>query len=286
MNTELLNQIEILNQHVADLTQKSQDLINILKQTKGLDANTIITAVVGLLGVLVGAYISYYFSKKIADQSSKARFAVQRKNLIYSKIYKELIYMREQMNLLPQDWFYFQLKTNLVKTEINRYSSSDYWIGGNHDYVAPEFNVWKDIKSDIRITQVNSEVLSVMEALEKEIINYFNCVNQFNEELQKVEQKMGLTMNKFRSEQFFFAHFNKEKIIEQDLNGYSGQTPEWIKAREELLSKVIDSVLLSPFLKCSEENFNLLVKKVDEAYSTLEKLIKDIVNKYEYGEEI
>lgn len=286
MNTELLNQVEILNQHVADLTQKSQDLINILKQTKGLDANTIITAVVGLLGVLVGAYISYYFSKKIADQSSKARFAIQRKNLIYSKIYKELIYMREQINLLPQDWFYFQLKTNLVKTEINKYSSSDYWIGGKNGYVAPEFNVWKEIKSDIRITQVNSEVLSAMEALEKEIINYFNCVNQFKEELQKTEQKMGLTMNKFRSEQFFFTHFDKEKIIEQDLKVYSGQTPEWIKARKELISKVIDSILFSPFLKYSEENFKQLVEKTDEAYSTLEKLIKDIVNKYEYGEEI
>ena len=59
MNPEFLNQIYILNQHIADLTQKSQDLIGVLKQDKVLDANTIITALVGLFGVLVGTVQSF-----------------------------------------------------------------------------------------------------------------------------------------------------------------------------------------------------------------------------------
>jgi hypothetical protein len=286
MDANLLKQIQILNQHVADLTQTSQGLLSVAKHSQELDVNTLITALVGLFGVLVGSCISYYFSKKIANESSKARFAVQRKNLIYSKIYKELIYMREQIELLPKNWFYFQLKTNLVNTKINRYGSSDYWVGGKNDYIAPVFKVWKDIRSDIRMTQINNEVLLAMDALEKAVINYFNSINQFEEELRKTQGAVGLTMNRLDDVQFFFSNFNKEECIERDLKQFRGNTPEWINTRRELLSKVITPTLVSPFLKESEVSFNLLKEKTQKAYLTLEKLIKYTVNTYEYGENI
>lgn len=285
MNTEILNQIQILNQHTIDLTQKSQDLINALKQSSGVDINTIITILAGLLGVVVGSLISYYFSKKITNESSKARFAIQRKNLIYSKIYKELIYMREQIELLPEKGFYFQMQTNLVDTDVNDWSGSNYWIVDNRDSIAPDFYVWKDIKSDIRITQVNNEVLGVMESLEKAILNYFNLIRKFREELNNNEKEQNVKFN-LEITPFFFYDFNKEEYIEKDIKRYSGQTIEWMNARRELMLKVINPVMEKSFLQETKENFIILKDRVDGAYLTLEKIIKDIVNKYEYGEKI
>jgi hypothetical protein len=285
MNSEILNQIQILNQNIGDLAQKSQGLIDVLNKAKGLDVNTIITVLAGLIGVIIGSYISYFFTKRMTNESSKARFAIQRKNLIYSKIYKELTYIREQVEQLPDNWFYFQVKTNLVDTKVNRHGSDTYWLGGKHDYIAPEFYVWKDIKSDIRITQVNNKVLNAMNALEKALINYFSSINQFEKELKTSQEYQQINLN-LNAVLFFCNDFNKEKFIEEDIKRYDGQTTEWVSNRREQLLKVISPLLETPLLQESKENFLLLKKELDTAYSTLEKVIKDVVNKYEYGEKI
>lgn len=284
MTPELLSQIQILNEHIAELTVKSQELVSVLKHSKGLDINTVITAIVGLLGVGIGSCISYQFSKKITNESSKARFAIQRKNLIYSKIYKELIYMREQIDLLPDKGFYFQLKTNLIDTKINNYNIdySKYWIAGKYDYIAPVFCVWKDIKSDVRITQVNHKVRVVMTNLENAVINYFNSLNEFEIEFDKRN-----TDGNINSSLFFFIDSGKESFIREYIQErWQGQTVEWYSQKEESFFKIINPLSKSPLLKNCSDEFFLLKEKLDEAYFVLEQLITEIVNKYEYGEEI
>lgn len=283
MNPEYLHQLEILNKNVSEMIGKSQELIMILKHTNGLDANTIVTALVGLFGVGIGAYISYHFSKKISNESSKARIAIQRKNLIYSKLYKELIDIKEQMSFLPKNGFYFQMITNGAQTNASRrWNDGRYFIKGKQDYTAPQFNTWRNIKSDVRITQVTSRVTVPMEELESAVINYFDSVNSFFAEFNTRENKnyhIDPTI-------FYFDDFEPEEVIQASVRYHTNQSPEWISNRKHEVQKLVDTVLKKPYLQASKTNFHIFKEKLDIAYTALETLIKEIVNKYEYGEEI
>ncbi len=250
------------------------------QSSTGLDMNTLITALVGLFGVIVGACISYYFSKRISDSSSKARFAIQRKNLIYSKIYKELVFIKQQINVLPPNMFYFEVKTNLHNSYVG--GSGKYYIGDSRDYIAPDFYVWEEMKNDIRITQVNKEVSVKMDHLEKALIEYLNSVDKVAREVE--DNRKEFSHNVMIDNTFFFSDpLDKDDLIKK-------LSKPWVSSKnaihEASILKVVEATLEKPYVEDAKQNFFLLKKAVDDANQTLEKLIRDIVAKYEYGEEI
>ncbi len=276
MNNELLNQIGMLNERMGDL-------IDVINQNKGLDKDTIITGAIGIIGVVVGAFISYLFTKRITTESSKARFAIQRKNLIYSKIYKELVHMKEQMDLLPSGSFYFHIRTNLLGHEINEWYPSNYSIAGIRDYVTPDFFVWKEIKSDIRRTLINNQILSIMNALEEVVILYEQSREAFLKKLQDIEKRQGVSALSLDYTRFFFDNFDKSEFALESAKNFGGENSQDLMGR---IGDFSDVITADKELKDISANFKKLKKALIEACMTLEELIKTIVKKYEYGEEI
>ena len=243
--------------------------------SKGLDINTLITVIAGLGGVLVGAFISYYFNKKLAENTNRARIAIQRKNIIFSKLYKELLNIRRILLELPEESFYFEMYTEAVKTSLTH----DGWDTFNLDgktYDRPSFNVWLDIKNDIRKTQIPLILSNKFEDLQQKIKEYFLNQQAFFEEGRKIEkannikmieiyQKPQLQYNKsvFQIDlyDFFKEPIKIDEIIEEYKKNYHLNDEELITELREILNKITECPSHKK-LKGSFDNFKISLDHV------------------------
>lgn len=151
------------------------------------DLNTAITAGAGLLGVVIGAFISYFFTKKISDSTQKIRIVIQRKNLIYSKLYKELKSFKDNLEKIPNNQFYIEIDSTCIN-DYPRYRDGFYIRGSM--YIKPVFDLWLEMKKDIRHIYVPSDIKNYLDALEKAILSYHENINKFKTESKPIEKNI------------------------------------------------------------------------------------------------
>lgn len=259
-----------------------------------VDINTLITVIVGLVGVLVGAFISYFFNKKINEENKKSRFAIQRKNLIFSKLYKELVAIKASLFSLPKDSFYFELSTNIVNTNETREHSWGSFHFKGENFPLAQYGLWNDMKKDMRHIQIPQTIKNEFEILDNLIVEYFTALKNFNLESDKIEKEKGKKMIEIHQNN---SPSNKNSRFDISLSGLyfknariSDIIDETAKRHglSEVVKKemynVVEQIIKLGSLKETSIAFDKMIAQVEKIFDKLDKLIQDIVNKYEYGE--
>ncbi len=290
--------VNLLRQEVAGIRNASVEIGEGIRslQQRGLNANDLIPALSGLLGVLLGGFIAYYFSKRLSDSNNKARVAIQRRNLIFSKLYKELRPLKEALSSLPQGYFYTRIRTNAIKTDDTR-DHREYIYIGDKRYPVGSFYLWNEMKHDIRKTQIPERIRNDLARVEGTLIAYFTASEDFKEQTKTVEKNEGKRMieiyhqNLGRQDTIFHIDFEMasredtaaQEIVDSTVKRYAlPNTPEFLSE----MKRIVEIVLALPSLDSMKTHFKSLVSNVDTAVSSIETLVQYITDEYEYGESL
>jgi hypothetical protein len=243
------------------------------------------TALIGLFGVFVGSIISYYFNKKLHQENGKATIAIQRKNLIFSKLYKELINIKSSVNSLPEKCVYFDIKTGSEGYHQNYNDNSTFYFYKNR-YPLADFKLWYEIKKDIRNTQIPDDIRVEMDKLQNYIESYLTSLSKSRSTiesiLQKRKQESGISFL-LDIELFYFEKTAREIVTENIEKNHNSNTSLNVKEEMEIVANLIinNTSVLDVFT-----DFKNMSKQVNLTLEVLEKLIKRIVDKYEFGQSI
>jgi hypothetical protein len=237
-----------------------------------------------LLGAIVGSISGYVFNARLERQRSKERYWIQRKNTIYSPIYKTLLSLRDYLH---------QAATSprpFIRIELEH----DYNI-----YNAFDFTLWQSIKRDVRYDYVPENLrlpldeltskLGLQEASQqmltirwKQITENFMKSNKsiFDENKHKnvnIDGGLYYTVET----RFFPPNIKKENPITNYLNNYVKENhkkdiPQLVKKLEKKLIDVYEyKTLRSTLSKC--------IHYTDYSIEEYRRLITQIITAYEGG---
>lgn len=260
-------------------------IINI--QDTSSSNNEFTSAIIGFVGVLVGSIISYYFNRKLSIENSKAAFAIQRKNLIFSKIYKELIHIKVSLKSLPEKCFYFDLLTNIDNGTPRHYRGDDTFYFGQKTYPRATFNLWGEIKNDIRNSHIPDKLRMNMDLLEGYVAKYLSARVQAHTDIEDMKKRRtkesGISFA--IDDNLFYFDLTVNEIVAENISKHhvhSNVSPAVLEEMETVVSLIKDL----PSLKSAQANFIEIKKQLDVTFSYLDDLIKRIVDKYEFGQTI
>ena len=220
--------------------------------------------------------------------TTKGRFAIQRKKLIFGKLYKELGVIIETFDSLPEGAFFIEFSTNFKGN--NYLNSRDdrriYYDGFN--IRTPSYKLWTDMKKDIRETLVPSILKKSLNFLEDKVINYFSLLQKFKSEVTavQVKHKKILEGHEFDIEILMeivcFRDGTVDGIVKRIIKRHSltdSKSIDYLRAVvvELLSSDVKDEVLVA---------FDEMKKNVVVTYSVLKEVIETITSKYEFGQNL
>lgn len=261
-----------------------------LYKFEGIDVNAIITAATGLFGVFIGSIISYNFNKKLSNNALKARIIIGRKNLIFSKLYKELIKIKKSLDSLPKECFYFELNTNVVDTSITNIKYRDGFYFKREYYEKSSFIIWKEMMDDIRKTQIPKEVKEAMLKFEETIAAYFTSVENYGKNiLTNTKEFKNILKEKYNisscydlnGNSAFDETFTKENYIPEYFKDYKAEDNEALKLDvKNFIDKSFDQKMINDV----KNNFYEIKVLLNNSLKVLDKLIQKIVDEYEYGE--
>lgn len=248
-------------------------------------------AVIGLIGVLVGAIIAYFFNERIRRFDAKARFAVQRKNLIYAPIYKEFLKLSEYLENNKNTYF---LKI-IREEEIGGWGDGEYYFGDERRQCG-KFILWNDMRKDIRKNYFPPKVRKLLNKVSENIDKYSsekkNIENKFSkileEELEPIYSansaiaRVGISLpeNFFSKKSYVFD----EKKLTKDTNGVIDR-----EDNKDIREKVVSIFSRLPKLierKIFFEEHDKLASSIEETGEEVNKLVQFVINQYEYGEEL
>lgn len=261
-----------------------------LYKFEGIDVNAIITAATGLFGVFIGSIISYNFNKKLSNNALKARIIIGRKNLIFSKLYKELIKIKKSLGSLPKECFYFELDTNVVDTSITNIKFRDGFYFKRNYYEKSSFIIWKEMMDDIRKTQIPKEVKEVMLKFEDTIVSYFLSIDAYEKNIKTntnefkniLKEKYNISSNyDLNGSVALDEAFSKENYIPEYFKDYKVEDNVALKLD---LKNFIDKSFDQKMIGDIKNNFYEIKVSLNNSLKVLDKLIQKIVDEYEYGE--
>ena len=285
---ELLQQLQSLNDTLAGI-----HITLLSSHTQGIGWDSIIAASSGLIGVLVGSAISYISNKSISDQNQKTRIAVGKKNTIYSKLYKELLDIRKSIRAMQVDSFYFELQTNVIKVNQTEHDWESYNFAGKR-LPRSRYDQWQSMKDDIRHMHVPKGVKDQLNSLEKSVRKYFKELSCFQDEVEKSEKTMNSRMIELYQAQpnhhnsrfdidfsgVYFKNVNIKNIVDENKRRYDLSGDELLVE----MQKIVEHVTELDSRKELDHAFDKLTESLKETIESLEILIQNIQDRYEYGE--
>ena len=251
-----------------------------------------ISAVTGFVGVVVGAYISYHFSRKLSNEDRKARTVIQRKNLFYSKLYKEIQELLNIFEKIPPNRFYIRISFG---EPVRHFFSS-----GSETLETPRLSVWADMKRDIRVLYIPDTVKSLLDEVYSRAKSYNDTIAEMHGEVEKLKQ----TPSNFELSEMLYVVTNRRLNVDSSLLFDRNADPDQataklmsdpkLKALEEPSKSEIGNTYRSFItdvlaLNSRQQASNLytdLQYSSKEAQEKLSNIITTITNKYEYGTEI
>jgi hypothetical protein len=280
---------------LQEINAELQRFMSMYKSASGaIDLNTLITALAGLIGVLIGALISYYFAKRISDYSNRSRIAIQRKNIIFSKLFKEHLALKEFFTQFPEGSKYVEIITPIVST--NQTINYNTFYLDNERYAKPEYRVWNEMKNDIRKNHVPKNLREHLDILEQSVRNYFVALEKFIDERRDFEKNNNQKMIEF----FQQDRQNQNSIFNIDYSGIFNVTPDiksmvennkkrYALKNESLLNEmqlIIQNVVNMNTRSTVIKYYDDMVASLKQVVELLDQLIQDIVDKYEYGDSL
>ncbi len=262
--------------------------VSIYLQDAGNQSFEFTSAVIGFVGVLIGSVISYYFNQKLNIETTKATYAVQRKNLIFSKIYKELIEIRGSLHSLPDKCFYFQIYSKDIKSQGNHhYKNDESFYFYQERYPLASFNLWNEIKNDIRNTQIPNSLREHLDKLGDTLKDYFESMEHVKKDVELVvegrKKESGISFA--QDTELFYFDLSYEDILNKNIAKHHsvGILRDEIKEEMEIVTRKISNLESLNTMKLKFSDFNHCL---DETFKYLDDLIKHIVDKYEFGQNL
>lgn len=308
---EIINRIDILN---LKLENANSTLIGISKNLN--DVNILfhefipkflpITSdglldkygqiIMPLVGVILGALITYFFNKKMSKDEVVGRFAIQRKNLIYAPLYKELLQLNKYIELHKNTCY-----INIIFKDYDRWDENYYYDEKRHE--SGFFTIWNEMKNDIRKDYIPKAIQGSLEEINSKWKIYIKNRDKIDKDFKTVYQK------------YKIDDLHKEADKKKNGGGEGSiinlATPAFLyKKNDDYLStfdKVCKNYGLSNevYNECKNELEKLfknlttevdrtnlftshdeVIKSIIKADKEINKLIKFIISNYEFGDEL
>lgn len=241
-----------------------------------------------LLGALIGSLSGYWFNRKLEKSRTNERYLIQRKNTIYSPVYKTLLALRRYLQYIDGQ----ENKSTNIKLKEDRYPSRRSF----------DFHIWKDINQDIRKVYISPRQRDVMDALIKQIHAYELLETRVDKKIVRIRDNfIEKNKSKFKTDNprykpnasyaissslkwFIYPDNGSEEsarttLTKGLLDAYNFDEPTAKKEANALIAKMKRS-------KTRDEinvSFAALLHATNEAINVFESTISDIVNKYEGG---
>lgn len=217
----------------------------------------------------------------------KSRVAVQRKNLIYAPIFKELLKLKKYVEENRGTCY-----INIIEQENEEGWYNDYYFNGKR-IESGKFLLWHKIKNDIRRVYVPSKIANAMKNISINLIAYNKEKEAIKSEFKSIVEKEikplyseGHNLGDLQLPPSFFSK-GDYSFNEADLKEIHGVIND--EGFEEIRKKCIE-VCSNLEVHISRKNFfytyDKLINSVNLANNEVNKLIKFILNKYEYGKEL
>lgn len=241
-----------------------------------------------LLGAVFGSLSGYWFNRKLESSRTKERYLIQRKNTIYSPIYKQLLSLKQYLNGVNSS----NNKSVDILLKEAQYS---------HSGSSFKFLIWTDVNKDVRKSYITAEQRIAMERLITHIAVQHDLQEQIKADINSL---ISAIIQKYYSAKKSAVNSNLIKntlgsYLESYVFPYSHTSEHYIKQRlttdlnnyytisDEESSELIDSLLmdvkkLSSYQKI-DRSLQELIDANDAAIELFELIIRDIINRYEGG---
>lgn len=248
-----------------------------------------------LLGALFGSISGYWFNRKLEKNRMNERYLIQRKNTIYSPVYKRLLALRRYLQYIDGR----ENKSTDIKLKEDRYSDSRSF----------DFHIWKDINEDIRKVYISAQQRDAMNILIDAIKGHALLETRVDKKITRIRDNF-LEKNKDKlkssaqpAKPYQTYQPNGSYIIVSALKWYiypTGDSDD--KSTRAALTKGLfeaytfdeseaeneANTLIAKMKKKKTQSeintsFSVLLKATDDAVEVFESTIGDIVNKYEGG---
>lgn len=111
-----------------------------------------------MFGAVIGSLTGYYFNRALEKSRTKERYLIQRKNTIYSPIYKQLLALVEYLENVRDG----RTRGARYVIEVEFSDASTYGTRFN-------FDIWESIKKDIRKNYIDPSYREMLENLTEKI---------------------------------------------------------------------------------------------------------------------
>jgi len=294
-----VNNISVRIDNFSDLFKDlSQRLIDATTTQSFWDkyGSGILAGIFGIIGVLLGTIISVVYNARLSKEAIMGRFAVQRKNLIYNPIYKELLQLKNYIGE-HRDTCYI----DIITIKDNRFTYYD----GTNSYYSGTFLIWDEMQMDIRkdYIELSEEINISLNKLKSAVISYMEQRNKIREDFKKVYPR-------YKINQLFVAanlkqhpSYGEDRTIDLEVpysiykkgTNWTDELPKIYRNHSELckqeyseVKNAIDELFTKILpLEIDRESFfksyDILKDTIDESCSKVEMAIKEIINIYEFG---
>lgn len=240
-----------------------------------------------LLGAVVGSVSGYVFNRQLENTRTKERYLIQRKNVIYSPIYKELLALRAYLKEVEEHTKGFQI--NIEFDDRNQWSRSF------------NFHIWEDIKKDIRKTYVTDVQRIGLDELTAKIKNQLALQDTIRKDILKLGKKFKLdnvseekpVPDKYASKpeekvanvlwDILTSHSSLRKAKSELIEYFPGVYTFSESDRETIATKVIAKARRLNSYRSLKPNLRSLIETTDEVLELFDRTISGIIKKYEGG---
>lgn len=248
-----------------------------------------------LLGAIVGSVTGYAFNRQLEQKRTKERYLIQRKNTIYSPLYKQILALHEYLHGTTK----LDNLNNRQQLFTISVSLSDEYNGYN-DF---SFSIWEDIKKDIRRNYIHTDQQVEMENLTLKINAQLQLQDKVNKDIDQIAETFmenhetslkqptspqqpapnpkGVITGGINQAMFpYNSTGNPKDFMARNLSRYyTFSTAEMDQYTEELLQT---GKKLRSFGKLKHE-LRALVALTDQTADSFGGIIDKIINQYEGG---
>ncbi len=247
-------------------------------------------ALIGIIGVLIGTFLAYLFNRRVKNNEMASKFMIQRKNLIYAPIYKELLELMMYIKENGDACYLCIAKNNYLDMD---YIDDEYYFNGK-THLAGKFVIWNKIKNDIRKVYVPKNLRKKLEIVNINIDKYSNEKKKINTEFNNFGKSIIMPMFNKRGVPSGLNEpppclFKKSKVFENDkILDHVDKIllkEEYTDIKDEIVRKYKDFVLKIE-TDSLFENYDNMIFSIEDADKEVNKLVKYIIIKYEYGKKM
>lgn len=248
-----------------------------------------------LLGAIVGSVTGYAFNRQLEQKRTKERYLIQRKNTIYSPLYKQILALHEYLHGTTK----LDSLNNRQQLFTISVSLSDEYSGYN-DF---NFSIWEDIKKDIRKNYIHTDQQAELENLTLKINTQLQLQNKVSNDIDQIAEVFmrthetslkqptspqqpapnpkGIITGGMHQAMFPYGSTGNAKdfMVRNLFQYYTFSTAEMNHHVEELLET---AKKLRSFGKLKRE-LRALVALTDQTANSFGGIIDKIINQYEGG---